>query len=78
MILIQMNNISVKPMLIHITSAWQLILDGVEVEADVNSEIIDLEEKTIELRYKNYSFVCYILKVEYEPGDRIDKSRAML
>src|SRR5262245_29983564 len=59
-ILIQMNNISFKPMLNHVTSGWQVILDGVEVEVDVTSKLIYLEEKTVELRYKNYSFVCYI------------------
>jgi hypothetical protein len=76
-ILIQMNNISFKPMLNHVTSGWQVILDGVEIEADVTSKIIDIEEKTVELRYKNYSFVCYIPKIEYEPGSKIAEWRAL-
>ena len=76
-ILIQMNGISFKPVLIHVTSGWQVILDGVDVEADFDSELIYLEEKTVQLRYKNYSFVCYIPKVEYEPGDRIDRLRSL-
>ncbi len=44
-------------LLCHVFPEWQFIIDGVWMEKKFYEDIRDIEEKEVELRYKEYRFV---------------------
>ena len=54
---IWIQNASSCPKISFVRTDWQLIIDGVALERNLYEQI-DVSGKTIELRYRNYQFVC--------------------
>lgn len=49
---------TVKRRILFVRPDWRLIVDGVSMEQKFYPDPVDVEGKTIELQYGDYSFIC--------------------
>lgn len=59
-----------KREILFVRPDWRLIIDGVSMEQKFYPDPVDVEGKTIELQYKDYSFVCSFIS-STSPGNSL-------